>query len=118
MERWGWPSLELTASSSYSVSERIREIGVRMALGAQTEQVLDRVLGEGLELVLVGLAVGLTAALALTQFLKWLLSGVEAYDPPTFFAIAVVLLGAGAQACLVPALRAAKADPIVTLRHQ
>jgi ABC-type antimicrobial peptide transport system permease subunit len=88
-----------------------------MALGAQTEQILGRVVREGLKLVVVGLGIGVAAALALTQFLKWLLFGVEAYDPPTFLGIAGVLLGAGVLACLIPALRAAKVDPMVTLRH-
>jgi putative ABC transport system permease protein len=102
---------------SYSVSQRKREIGIRMALGAQTEQILGRVVGEGLKLVMIGLGIGVAAALALTQLLKWLLFGIEAYDPPTFIAIAAMLMTAGVLACLVPALRAARVDPMVTLRN-
>jgi ABC-type antimicrobial peptide transport system permease subunit len=104
--------------TSYSVSRRTREIGIRTALGARTGEVLGDVLGEGLKLVLAGLVIGVAAALALTRFLKWLPFGVEAYDPATFAVVAAVLLVAGILACLVPARRAVRVDPNVALRYE
>ena len=112
----GLAAIGIFGVTSYSVSQRTREIGIRMALGARTGEVLGNVLGEGLKLIAVGLAIGVVASLSLTQFLKWLLFGVEAYDPVTFTAVAIVLLSAGIVACLVPARRATQVDPNVALR--
>ena len=112
----GLAAIGIFGVTSYSVSQRTREIGIRMALGARTGEVLGNVLGEGLKLIMVGLAIGVVASLSLAQFLKWLLFGVEAYDPVTFAGAALVLLGAGIVACLLPARRATQVDPNVALR--
>jgi putative ABC transport system permease protein len=103
---------------AYSVSRRTQEIGMRMALGAPRGRVLRDVLGDGLKLVLAGLGIGVVVALVLTQFLRWLLFGVEAYDPITFFGVVLVLGTIGLLACLLPARRASRVDPLVALRYE
>jgi len=87
-----------------------------MALGAQTGDILRLVLGNGLKLSLVGLAIGLAFSLALTRLMKTLLYGVTATDPLTFAGVALIFLSVAVIACWVPALRAARVDPAVTLR--
>ena len=103
---------------SYSVTQRTREIGIRMALGAQRGDVLRFVLGRGLGLVLLGIAIGLAGGLAATRVLSSLLFGVGTRDPLTFATVAAVLAFVALLACLIPALRAAKVDPIVALRYE
>ncbi len=103
---------------AYLVTQRTREIGVRIALGAQRRNVLAMVVGSGLRLAAIGVAIGLAGALALTQLMTGLLYGVSASDPLTFGAVALVLLGVAAVASCVPALRATRVDPLVALRAE
>ena len=102
---------------AYIVTERTPELGIRMALGAQTHNVLRLVAGQGLKLALSGVGIGLLGALALTRLMKGLLFEVSATDPLTFALIALLLAGVALLACWIPARRAAKIDPIVALRR-
>jgi predicted permease len=101
---------------AYAVSQRTREIGIRMALGANASAVLRLILRQGMKLVLIGLAIGLAVALALTHLLKSLLFGVSTTDPLTFIGIMLLLMMVALLACWIPARRATKVDPLVALR--
>jgi putative ABC transport system permease protein len=103
---------------AYTVSLRIHEIGIRIALGAQQTNILRLVLLNGLRLVTAGIFLGLLSGYALTRFLASQLSGVSATDPATFAAVVVIVVSAGLTACLLPARRAAKTDPLVALRYE
>jgi putative ABC transport system permease protein len=103
---------------SFTVVQRTREIGIRIALGARGSEVLRLILEEGTGLVLRGLAFGLVAAFALSRFLSSELYGVSASDPLTYVVVAVVLLAVAFIATLVPAHRASGVDPLVALRHE
>lgn len=103
---------------SYSVSQRTHEIGIRVAVGAQRQDVLRLVVGEGLRLVVVGLAIGIAGALALTRFLSNILFGVRSGDPVTFAAVSLLLAVVALLAAYFPARRAAKVDPLAALRHE
>jgi predicted permease len=103
---------------SYTVSQRQREIGIRLALGAQGRDVLQMVLRQGAYLALLGVAIGICAAFALTQLMRNLLFGVTAYDPVTFLAVAALLVAVVLMASYIPARRAMLVDPIVALRYE
>ncbi len=103
---------------AYAVAQRTRELGIRMALGAQRDNILWLVLRQGLNLVLVGVAIGLVGALVLTRFLSGLLFDLKPTDPPTLIATSLLLVAVASLACWVPARRATKVDPMVALRNE
>jgi putative ABC transport system permease protein len=103
---------------SYSVAQRTREIGVRVALGAQRADVLRLVVGGGFRLTLLGIGAGLAAAILLTRLMTELLYGVRATDAMTFLAVTLILAAASASACYIPARRAARIEPMAALRHE
>jgi predicted permease len=103
---------------AYLVSQRTREIGVRMALGAQRSDVMRLVLGEGAKMALIGVAIGIVAALGLIRLISNQLFGVTAHDPLTFVIGAVLLTLVSLLACYIPALRAVRVDPLVALRYE
>ncbi len=103
---------------AYSVAQRTHEVGIRMALGARTTDVLQLVLGQGARLIAVGIGLGLVAAFGLTRVLKTFLFETTATDPLTYFLISFLLAAVALVACYVPARRAARLDPLVALRSE
>ena len=102
---------------SYSVSQRTHEIGIRLALGAQRGHILGLIVRTGVILTLSGIFIGVAGALALTRLLTSLLYGVTATDMMTFVVVSVALFAIAVAACLIPARRATRVEPLVALRH-
>jgi len=111
-------SMGLYGVMAFSVSQRTRELGIRLALGAQRRDIFKLIIGQGLVLTLIGVGVGLGVSLAVTQLLSSWLFGISATDPLTFAGVSVFLIAVAALACYLPARRATKVDPMVALRYE
>src|SRR5262249_41263428 len=111
-------ALGLYGVMAYSVAHRTREIGVRMALGAQASHVQTLVIAQGIKLVLIGVLIGAPISMAASQMVKSMLFGLSTRDPATYGAVALLLAIAGLMACWIPARRAAKVNPMVALRFE
>ncbi len=111
-------SIGIYGVMSYGVLKRVREIGIRLALGAQKADVLKMIIGQGMRLVVIGVGIGLVGAFALTQVMKSYLYGVSTTDPLTFVVVVLLLSMVALLACFIPARRATKVDPMVALRYE
>ena len=103
---------------SYEVACRTRELGIRVALGAQHRDLSRLVIRQGILLALIGAAIGIAAAVGVTRFMASMLFGIKATDPATFIGVAIMLVVVALAACYIPARRAMKVDPMVALRYE
>jgi len=103
---------------AYSFSQRTQEVGVRIALGAQHADILRMALGEGMRVVVIGLASGLVGAAMMTRFFRSMLFNVAPTDPVTFFSVSAILASVALFACYIPARRATRVDPLIALREE
>jgi ABC-type antimicrobial peptide transport system permease subunit len=111
-------SVGLYGVISYLVGQRTQELGIRIALGARSTNVLRLVLAQGMKMALAGVALGLVAAFGLTRLLTNMLFGVSTTDPATFALISFLLISVALMACFIPALRATRVDPLLALRSE
>jgi putative ABC transport system permease protein len=111
-------AIGIYAVLAYSVSQRTREIGIRMAMGATPRRVQGLIVSEGMRIVLLGLVIGLAGGLAVGRMVQSLVYGVGASDPKTYFLVAAILTAVALAACFIPARRAAGVDPMVALRDE
>jgi len=111
-------TLGLYGVMAFSVAQRTREIGVRMAMGAQASQVQMQVIAQGMRLVLIGVLIGVPISMAVAQAVKSMLFGLSSRDPVTYVGAAALLAIAGLMACWMPARRSAKVDPMIALRYE
>ena len=111
-------ALGIYGVQAYSVSQRTNEIGLRMALGAQSRDVLKLIMKQGMRLAVVGMVIGLIASFALTRVIKSLLFNVSTTDVLTFIVVSLVFTSVALLACWIPARRATKVDPLVALRYE
>jgi putative ABC transport system permease protein len=108
----------LYAVIAYLVSQRTREIGIRLALGATPRHIMGLIMGQGLKLTLIGVAIGIAGAIAVTRLMRNLLFAVASTDLMTFTISSVILIAVALLACFIPARRATKVDPLVALRYE
>jgi putative ABC transport system permease protein len=111
-------SLGIYGVISYMVTERTREIGIRLALGAQRQNIIQMVMRHGLRLAIAGAVVGLVGAAVVSQLMAGVLYGIKSTDPLTFVSVALLLIAVALLACYLPARRAVRVDPMIALRHE
>jgi len=111
-------SVGLYGVLAYSVGQRQQEIGIRMALGANTSQILKLIIGQGATLMIIGVVCGLLIAFIATRAITSMLFGISAADPTVYFTVSLILIGTAFVACYIPARHATKVDPLVALRYE